>query len=90
MRCQSKPLFVDAIRFDYENIDDLENFLGHGIFNMRTETSQLDNTVKHWFILPTLDGKIKVQEGDYIIKYIEGDIIVRKPLQFKRQFDRIK
>lgn len=90
MRCRSKSLFVDAVRFKYENVDDLENFLGHRIFDMCTEKNQLDNTVKHWFMLPTLDGNIKVQEGDYIIKYTEGDIIVRKPTQFKRQFDRIK
>ena len=90
MRCQSKQVFVDAIRFTYEDIDGLEDFLGHHIFDMYEEKSQLDNTVKHWFILPTLDGKVKVQEGDYIIRYCEGDIIVRKPTQFKRQFDKIK
>lgn len=90
MRCQSKPLFVDAIRFKYEKLDELEEFLGHPIFDMCTEKSEIDNTVKHWFKLPTLDGKIKVEEGDYIIRYFEGDIIVRKPTVFRRQFDRIK
>ena len=90
MRCQSKKVFVDAIRFNYEDLDGLEEFLGHPVFNMCIETSHLDNTVKHWFKLPTLDGIVKVQEGDYIIKYIEGDIIVRKPTQFKRQFEKIK
>ena len=89
MRCQSKKVFVDAIRFEYANLDDLESFLGHPIFDMETETSHLDGTIKHWFVLPTLDGKVKVREGDYIVRYIEGDLIVRKPIQFKRQFDRI-
>ena len=90
MRCQSKPLFVDAIRFKSDNIEEVEDFLGHAIFDMRTEKSTLDNTVKHWFKLPTLDGNVKVQEGDYIIRYIEGDLIVRNPQLFKRQFDRVK
>lgn len=90
MRFQSKKVFVDAIRFNYEDMDGLERFLGHPVFDMCIETSHLDNTVKHYFKLRTLDGSVKVQEGDYIIKYDEGDIIVRKPAQFKKQFDRVK
>lgn len=90
MRYKAKPIFVDCIRFTYGDLDGLEEFLGHPIFNMCTEKSQLDKTTKHYFKLPTLDGTVKVQEGDYIVRYDEGDIIVRKPAQFKKQFDKIK
>ena len=90
MKCKCKELFVDAICFKYEDMDGLELFLGHPIFDMFEEKSNLDRSIKHWFKLPTLDGNVKVQEGDYIIRYLDGDIIVRKPTQFKKQFDRIK
>lgn len=90
MRVISKEVYATAIHFDHEKMDDLEEFLGHPVFDLFTETNHIDNTIKYWFKLCTLDGKVKVQEGDYIIRYDTGDYIVRKPEQFLFLFNKVR
>lgn len=84
------PVGVEAIEFDYDHLDEVEEFLGHGVYNLYTERNCLDNRVNHWFKLPTLDGNMRVNEGDIIVRYPTGEIYVRKPNEFKNQFEKVE
>lgn len=88
-RAKQKKVFVDVVQFNFNALSDVENFLGHKIWDVFQESDALDGKVKHWIKLPTLDGKVKVFDGDWIIKYPNGDLIVRKPETFELQFERV-
>lgn len=90
MRVKTRELFATAIQFDHDKMDDLEEFLGHPIFDLFTETNHIDNTTKYYFKLCTLDGKVKVIEGDWIIRYDNDTIIVRSDEQFKFLFNKVR
>lgn len=75
---------VQAIRF--KTVPETEEFLGHPIFDLIKEKSEIDNTTNTYFVLQTLEGKRRVTEGDYIVKYPNGDLHVFSPASFKEYY----
>jgi len=66
-----KPVVIEAVRFnDWDNIDDIIDFCG------------IDNiliTENNEVYLKTLEGNMRVNNGDYVIKGIKGEFYPCKP-----------
>ena len=64
-----KPVRIEAIIFDGENYQECKNFIG---------SENIDNTLNFPNII-TLEGAMKLNKGDYIIKGVKGEFYPCKP-----------
>lgn len=90
-RYRKKPIVIDAIRFtgNYEKIfkwisqwepeDD-----GHGIWESN------DGLPEKGLIIDTLEGELRADKGDFIIRDIAGELYPCKPKIFKQTYEKCK
>lgn len=80
MKYRKKPVVVEAIQFDGINFYEVEQFAKGKTF--------YDLSVG--FCIDTLEGKMLVSEGDYIIKGVEGEFYPCKPDIFHKTYEEVK
>jgi len=73
---RKKPVVVEAIQFTGENWSEVENFVPVGKYND-------DGT----FSIVTLEGEMKVEKGDYIIRGVKGEFYPCKPDIFRETYE---
>ena len=64
---KKKPVVIEAIRFTGSNYEEIREFIGKN-----TLCSDLS------IVIPTLEGDMIAQKGDYIIKGVKGEFYPRK------------
>jgi hypothetical protein len=70
LRFRKKPVEVDAVKWDGENVDKITAFLaGHGRFR------PLSGVIE----ITTLEGVMTARKGDWIIKGTKGEFYPCKP-----------
>ena len=79
-----KPVVIEAIQYNGENIEAIEDFVGKKLSTVMSS----DVDVK--LIIPTLEGYMKASKGDYIIKGIKGEIYPCKPDVFKSTYNVVE
>ena len=79
-----KPVVIEAIQYNGENIEAIEDFVGKKL------STVLASDVDVKLIIPTLEGYMKASKGDYIIKGIKGEFYPCKPDIFKQSYNMIK
>lgn len=79
MRARKKPFVIEYIRWFGDNLDEVFNFVGLKV-----------NTVDKDLIISTLEGKMKADIGDYIIKGVKGEFYPCKPDIFEMTYDILK
>jgi len=75
---RKKPVVVEAVLHTGTNWDELEKWCPYGL------STQSDN--KPIFI-DTLEGKMRCDVGDYIIKGVNGEFYPCKPDIFKKTYE---
>lgn len=76
MKYRKKPVVIDAIQYNGENIEQIVNFTNKGI-EFNGETMEIK----------TLEGNMKASVGDYIIKGVNGEFYPCKPDIFNKTYD---
>ena len=79
-----KPVVIEAIQYNGENIEAIEDFVGKKLSTVMAS----DVYVK--LIIPTLEGNMKASKGDYIIKGIKGEFYPCKPDVFKSTYNVVE
>lgn len=85
MKFRKKPVEIEAIKYQAE-------FGNNRIMNW---LSQNGANIKDWLfhddeiIIPTLEGKMKVSPGDWIIKGVKGEFYPCKPDIFELTYEAI-
>ena len=79
-----KPVVIEAIQYNGENIEAIEDFVGKKLSTVMSS----DVDVK--LIIPTLEGDMKASKGDYIIKGIKGEFYPCKPDVFKSTYNVVE
>lgn len=64
MRYRKKPVIVDAVRWNSKNYFDVIRLIGRKDIRFFDDGS---------CIIPTLEGNVVAQKGDYIIKGVRGE-----------------
>ena len=94
MKYRKKPVIIEAVRLenDYHSIYNAVEF----VFNIGMETSVIgaNATVKDvqdrgGLEIPTLEGTMKADFGDYIIKGIQGEFYPCKPDIFEATYEKV-
>ena len=81
---RKKPVEIEAIQWVSDNIEQVYEMLGVGD-NLIINTDE--DEVKHF--INTLEGKMKMSWGDYIIKGVKGEFYPCKPDIFELTYEKV-
>jgi hypothetical protein len=79
MKYRKKPVEIEAIQLTEENIDKVMEFCGDEIIH---------HPIAGTFI-KTLEGTMKADKGDYIIKGVKGEFYPCKPDIFELTYEKV-
>lgn len=77
---RKKPVEIEAIQWNGNNFIEIDNFI-----TIQHETYPAAGIVK----IPTLEGIMVANEGDYIIKGVNGEFYPCKPDIFDKTYEKI-
>lgn len=80
MKFRKKPIAVEAIRYEKAHIGRALDFCNMLRYN------QHDNE----YYVETLEGCMKVTEGDFIVKGINGEFYPCKPDIFEKTYEKLE
>jgi hypothetical protein len=94
-----KPFRVDAVQLNWKNWNDVADFLGdilgplNPAFEIRADEAS-DTCREHGPVflgvsIPTLEGKVRVVHGDYIVKGSQDEIYSVRPEIFEKTYEVI-
>lgn len=83
MKYRKKPVVIEAIEWqgDIESEDEIMEFMGVN----ELEVNDMDTSI----FIYTLEGKMKADVGDYIIKGINGEFYPCKPDIFEKTYELV-
>ena len=94
MKYRKKPVVIEAIQWDGNNLKEVMEFIGSE-FSYEENTDYVTNKFNYRkltkkLFINTLEGKMEVSEGDYIIKGIKGEFYPCKPDIFINTYDKVE
>lgn len=86
MKYRKRPVVIEAIQFEdtAERICEIHEFLGGD--EMRVNYKDEDNP---FIPIETLEGTMKANVGDYIIKGVNGEFYPCKPNIFEKTYEKV-
>ena len=85
MIARKKPVEVEVIEFTNENVEKIVEW-GNGKIILNESTKVFGDYLIIW----TLEGNMRANYGDYIIKGVHGEFYPCKPDIFHKTYDIIK
>lgn len=86
---RKKPVIIDAIQLTSESLMDCISFIYPDISVIDHQT--LITIRKNKFLyIETLEGDMKAQFGDYIIKGVQGEVYPCKPDIFEATYEKVE
>ncbi|RLL30722.1 hypothetical protein D9K80_15560 [Acinetobacter cumulans] len=86
---RKKPVIIDAIQLTSESLMDCISFIYPDISVIDHQT--LITIRKNKFLyIETLEGDMKAQFGDYIIKGVQGEFYLCKPDIFEVTYEKVE
>jgi hypothetical protein len=80
MKYRKKPVVIDAIQWTGENRHELERFI-------TTRRDMLSHSTV--ISIHTLEGTMRAEIGDYIIKGVQGEFYPCKPDIFEATYEKV-
>lgn len=74
---RKKPVVIEAVQFDGENIDQIDAFVGKLHYG----------EAKHEIFIKTLEGMMQIGLGDWVIRGVAGEFYPCKPDIFAATYD---
>jgi len=90
---QKKPVVIEAIQWNGNNIVETYNFLEN---KSVTLNSEVQVSGKNFYIklgsliIKTLEGDMKAEVGDYIIRGVKGELYPCKPDIFDLTYEKVE
>ena len=89
---KKKPIVVEAIRWTGSNLEEIRNFVGSDLIEECVELFDIKRTLKEMLVdiaIDTLEGTMRVDYGDYIIKGVQGEFYPCKPDIFLATYEEV-
>lgn len=89
---KKKPIVVEAIRWTGSNLEEIRNFVGSDLIEEYVELCDIKRTLKKMLVdiaIDTLEGTMKVDYGDYIIKDVNNELYPCKPDVFEQTYEEV-
>jgi hypothetical protein len=86
-RWRKKPVVIEAERFIGDNGTEIARWCGG---RYRSEAKPSDpSDVAYWIDIPTLEGVMRADRGDYVIKGVQGEFYPCKPDIFAATYEQV-
>lgn len=79
MKWRKKPVVIETVQFDGDNIDEVREFVGD---------ENLVSISEGVYSIKTLEGKMMISKCDYIIKGVKGEFYPCKADIFYATYER--
>lgn len=89
---RKKPVVVEAIQWTGSNLEEIRNFVGSDLIEEYVELFDIKRTLKEMLVdiaIDTLEGTMRVDYGDYIIKGVKGEFYPCKPDIFLATYEEV-
>lgn len=89
---RKKPVVVEAVRWTGSNLEEIRNFVGSDLIEEYVELFDIKRTLKEMLVdiaIDTLEGTMRVDYGDYIIKGVKGELYPCKPDIFLKTYEEV-
>ena len=83
---RKRPVTVQAIRWDAENLFEVVDFLGNDYGGFISN----DDLAITRIVIETLEGPMQASRGDYIIRGIHGEHYACKPEIFESSYELVE
>lgn len=85
------PVVVDVLQFKDHNHQEIESFCGDKVKVCIEDSAwQVGKGIPHdWLEIKTLEGIMRADDGDYIIKGVNGEFYPCKPDIFKKTYEKV-
>jgi hypothetical protein len=84
---RKKPVVIEAIKFDGHNTDEVEKFVGKRLHQQ--STGGIAGRPIWSVFIETLEGNMKADAGDWIIKGVKGEFYPCKPDIFEATYEAV-
>jgi len=81
MKYRKKPVVIEAIQFNGRNSADIHEFCGEFV---------REPVGEEYLEIVTLEGIMRAQHGDYIIKGVKGEFYPCKPDVFEQTYELVE
>ena len=85
MKYRKKPIVIEAIQWTGRNYNDMENFI-----TVKFGYQEKGDGTGAEVIIPTLEGAMTANIGDYIIKGVNGEFYPCKPDIFEKTYETVE
>lgn len=94
-RYRKKPIEIEAVQFTGNNLEEIAKFMGVPVAGLQTSVDAVlrtdgDYRVNQHIHIPTLEGTMTANYGDWIIKGIKGEFYPCKSDIFKETYEEVK
>lgn len=79
---RKKPIEIEAVQYTQDNVEEIKDFVGKALTFCRYA-----NDTK--IFIDTLEGKMMLTKGDYIIKGVNGEFYPCKPDIFEKTYEKV-
>lgn len=79
MKYKKKPVVIEAVEWTGSNVSDMEEFA----------STKVEYTLDNCLIVDTLEGVMKANIGDFIVKGIQGEFYPCKPDIFEATYEAV-
>jgi hypothetical protein len=84
MKYRKLPVTIEAIQYrGDENYEEICEFVGTDLVMEYVDSEQI-------IIVPTLEGELRADKGDWIIKGVQGEFYPCKPDIFKETYEKVE
>ena len=81
---KKKPVVIEVVQFIGSNYKEVCDFVGKELQKLYNLGGVLS------LIIPTLEGNMKAERGDYIIKEVNGEFYPCKPDIFEKTYEIVE
>ena len=88
LKARKKPVEIECVQWTGANVNEITSFCGsaaHDIYQINLANMP----VEYSLIIKTLEGNMRAEPGDYIIKGVQGEFYPCKPDIFKETYEII-
>lgn len=93
MKYRKKPVEIEAIQWKGDNLEEIVGFVGAKTLEITEDvecTFPKPTITNSTLYINTLEGKMMVSNGDYIIKGVKGEFYPCKPDIFEQTYEKIE
>lgn len=82
---RKKPVVIEAIQYQFYNKKEIDEFVGKQLVEYSRDNPDKDYDT--YLIIPTLEGNMEADCGDWIIKGVNGEFYPCKPDIFEKTYE---